>query len=176
MMATNKIKMIVLAHPIILTLIRDWFKCWCRMTLANVISGQWRRSTWSTTTNPTSPAKRTLIADSLKSIFFKNSGQTGECGFLFLQLQERNFKIIALKIWYHIFQNWHDMNWIWNFHPEDRDDFFVQIKTYWLVHIWWLSGGLQEYILVPQLQRLQKSSCRWCTLHNLRKCFFCGLL
>ena len=71
MMTTNKIKMIVLAHPIILTLIRDWFKCWCKLTLANVISGQWRRSTWSTTTDPTSPAKRTLIADSLKSIFFK---------------------------------------------------------------------------------------------------------
>ena len=87
-MATNKIRMIVLAHPIIQTLMLN--------NTGQIISGQLRRSTWSTTTNPTSPAKRTLIADSLKSIFFKNSGQTGECGFLFLQLQERNFKIIAL--------------------------------------------------------------------------------
>ena len=149
----------------------NWHKCWCWITLAKIISGQPRRSTWSTTTDPTSPAKRTSIVDSLKSIFSKNSGQTEKCGFLFLQLQEENLKTISLKIWCHILQNWHEMNWIWNLYPEDREQFLVPIKTYQFVHIWRLLGGLQEYILVPQLQRLQKSSCRWCTLHILRKCF-----
>ena len=67
----------------------------------------------------------------------------------------------------------HSPKLTWNELDMDKteNNFLVLIKTYQFVHTWRLSGGLQEYILVQQLQRLQKSSCRWCTLHNLKNVF-----